>query len=647
MKIIKAEIKNFLTISEATMELSDRGLMLITGTNDDDTSANSNGAGKSSLVDALCWALYGSTARDVTADDVINEKAKKDCSVQLTIEDNGKFFNVSRYRKHKTFKNALIVSSVDSAGVEIDLSKGTDKETQLVVNSIVGCSSEVFSNAVYAGQERMPDLPSMTDKTLKVLIEEAAGIQILEEAHSIARKKLGESKDIANEELRKMELIDSNITNICEQLVANQKFMMEFDDTKKDRAKEHLKLCIPHLTVLRECVSAKGPDFYDPEIDELKTKLKSFDIVQENLTKLELEHRKAYVEANACSHLYETKKKTLLAMIDKVKNSQSLVGTSCKECGKEYCSDDLHGAIEAQKAQIKLERAEMSELEDKANKALELFNELELQVNELKRQYRQKDDVNLELQNSLQAKRLNDVMLEKIKNATDSIDRIKIEANEKLKEDNPFMSSIQELELKLDKLKKAKIKKQTEVDRVQAQVELHEASVKVFGPAGVRAHILDTVTPFLNSKTSEYLGALSDGNIHAVWTTLAPTAKGELKEKFSITVINDAGGSSFKKLSGGEKRKVRLATALALQDLVMSRATKPIGLWIADEIDYALDDSGLERLMGVLERKARERGTVLIISHQSGLRDWVDLSIDVIKKSGVSTITGDNLKVVA
>lgn len=48
------------------------------------------------------------------------------------------------------------------------------------MNAIVGCSADVFTSAVYAGQERMPDLPSMTDKTLKMLIEEAAGIEVLE-----------------------------------------------------------------------------------------------------------------------------------------------------------------------------------------------------------------------------------------------------------------------------------------------------------------------------------------------------------------------------------------------------------------------------------------------------------------------------------
>ncbi|MDR8279885.1 AAA family ATPase, partial [Acinetobacter baumannii] len=58
MKILKATFQNFLTLSDACLELDDRGLLLITGKNDDDTSANSNGAGKSSLVDCICWALY-------------------------------------------------------------------------------------------------------------------------------------------------------------------------------------------------------------------------------------------------------------------------------------------------------------------------------------------------------------------------------------------------------------------------------------------------------------------------------------------------------------------------------------------------------------------------------------------------------------
>lgn len=105
----------------------------------------------------------------------------------------------------------------------------------------------------------------------------------------------------------------------------------------------------------------------------------------------------------------------------------------------------------------------------------------------------------------------------------------------------------------------------------QIEVEMSAAVVSVYAPAGVRAVVLDEVTPFLNQQTAKYLGTLSDGNIDANWSTLVRNAKGELREKFTIEVANSKGGKAFKLLSGGEKRKVRIATAMALQDLVATR----------------------------------------------------------------------------
>ena len=118
------------------------------------------------------------------------------------------------------------------------------------------------------------------------------------------------------------------------------------------------------------------------------------------------------------------------------------------------------------------------------------------------------------------------------------------------------------------------------------------------------------------------------------------TATGEVREKFHIDAHNDAvGTTSFGLLSGGEKRKVRLACALALQDIVASRAEKPINLLIGDEVDDALDESGLERLMGLLDEKSRERGTLLVISHNE-LSDWVREVCTVTRKAGQSTMEG-------
>ena len=77
--------------------------------------------------------------------------------------------------------------------------------------------------------------------------------------------------------------------------------------------------------------------------------------------------------------------------------------------------------------------------------------------------------------------------------------------------------------------------------------------------------------------------------------------------------------------------------APALQDLVARRATKPLELFFGDEIDDALDTAGLERLMGILEEKAKTNGTVIMISHND-LKDWCDNVITVTKKDGKSTI---------
>ena len=107
--------------------------------------------------------------------------------------------------------------------------------------------------------------------------------------------------------------------------------------------------------------------------------------------------------------------------------------------------------------------------------------------------------------------------------------------------------------------------------------------------------------------------------------------------KFNISVTKTGSSKSFQTLSGGEKRKVRIACSLALQDLVASRASKNIELFIGDEIDDALDTAGLERLMGILEAKARERGTVMIISHKE-MKSWFRETITVEVKEGRSYV---------
>jgi DNA repair exonuclease SbcCD ATPase subunit len=204
---------------------------------------------------------------------------------------------------------------------------------------------------------------------------------------------------------------------------------------------------------------------------------------------------------------------------------------------------------------------------------------------------------------------------------------------------NPFRAMIEQANDEIlarasamDEAKKAALAAQEEERYAQAVVV-------VFAPAGVRAHRLDEATPYLNERTAHYLGSLADGAIEAFWTTLTENkTNGDLREKFSVTVEKAGSAPTFKALSGGEKRKVRLACALALQDLVATRAAKSIELWVGDEIDEALDPAGLERLMGVLEEKARDRGTVLVISHND-IQDFARKTMTVRKANGRATVS--------
>ncbi|MFU9046279.1 AAA family ATPase [Acinetobacter tibetensis] len=645
MRFLELGLQNFLTIGKAEIDLADRGLILIQGENEQDSSAKSNGAGKSSIVDGLCWVLHGVTARGITGDSVVNRTAKKECVGMVKIEDDGAIYRVTRHRKHSANKNALFVDKLDAMGmVETSMTKGTDKETQEVVNTILGCSYEVFTSSIYAGQEKMPDLPAMTDKFLKVLIEEAAGVQMLEKAHEIARAKLKTEKLKADEIKSALQLAIDRIHLTSKTLEDTKQKEKEFDETKRDRVKAKLAGVLAEQEAIKQAEDHKAK-FDEPALlsrkSHLEAAIASAKATNDAATEKHNAWKKSAHEAQLLQRDYDHKANSVRSQVAEIKSINSLVGTGCKECGKTICDHDIEAARTTKRAAAESAAVEAKALKATADAKLAESKELEqiaaaaqtVDVVELSNKVRTIENT----LNSLAS------VNNKINMHNNNIAAIKKAANELYVEANPFTESVKNYEKTLDDLKAKQVELEGMFEKANELVDLHTAAVGVYGQGGVRAHILDTVTPFLNDRTRDYLGALSDGNIHATWTTLTTTAKGDLKEKFSIAVTNDCGSDSFAGLSGGEKRKVRLATALALQDLVASRATKPIQLFIGDEIDDALDEAGIERLMSVLERKARERGTVLVISHNE-LRDYIDQVIVVQKKGGQSVVSGDTTK---
>jgi DNA repair exonuclease SbcCD ATPase subunit len=642
MDIKALDIHNFCAIGDAHLELDNRGLILVQGVNADDSSAKSNGAGKSSIVDALCWCLYGTTARGESGDAIVNSKAKKDCAVKVLLEDGGITYQIWRFRKHNVHKNALFVHQIDASGTSTPLHKGTERETQEVIAKVMGCSLEVFKGSVYAGQEQMPDLPGMTDKFLKLLVEEAAGVEELAAAYAEAGKQATAVEKNLAVAYNERDHLQIQLDAARDTLANYQDQAKEFEAGRKGRAAAEVGN-VPALTANANDLQVKiaaiaalplGRRKLDLEaqIAGVKGEQDELERLQRALGKAHMHDAVASSDARNAKMNYDDAKQALAYVADKV-------GTACSECGKPYSEHDLDGLREHRAKHLKAIEANLRYFVGIARTAKaevaaaqKALDDHKATMTDVSAATAELADINHQLGERADLERLHKRHLEAIAAA-------KANAKAKLTEPNPWTphlpareKAVKDLEGKLNLAISA-------VAALEARHALLKDACAVFGPAGVRAHILDTVTPFLNHQTGEYLGALADGNLHATWSTLTANAKGELKEKFSIAVANDTGGASFGLQSGGEKRKVRIATALALQDLVASRASKPINIFIADEVDHALDESGLERLMGVLDRKAKERGTVLVISHNS-LSDWIDQTVTVTKSGGKSTVTG-------
>lgn len=641
MKVLNLSISNFMAVGEiAKLPLDDKGLILIQGSNEDDSSQSSNGAGKSTIAEALCWALYGETARGESGDAVINDIAKKGTEVVVDLlDETGGVYRVSRYRKHKTYKNMLRLELEEFGGWK-DLTKGTDKLTQELVNKIVGCTHEVFASAIYAGQEAMPDLPGMTDKQLKTLIEEAAGINELQQAHEVARRKASEAKLKVTELTTKHGMTQTEITRLEDTIQDFRTRVVGWNKNREERAQLKDQECDAIAKTIDSSLATRISEriaAIQGEIEDTAKQIAGSDDERKKERELAHEQQRAALDADHAELKAAQALQQARDAKHKLDHIDSQVGESCGSCGHVIEAGDIAGAKDAAKKtalefatvakQLKTDAEAARQRATSATDALSAFRESMTDVSALATLQQQRNANVAKLKEALQKE---SIKQNQLLAAQTQLAQINAEVNPHV---GPLKSFRDQLDKANDKL--------TEItdDRAAAMAELEiaEEAVRVFGPAGVRAHILDTVTPQLNDRTSHYLAALTDGNITAVWSTISTTAKGELREKFTIDVVSATGAKSFKGLSGGEKRKVRLACAMALQDMVASRASKPIKLFIADEIDHALDPAGLERLMVILDEKSRDKGTVLVISH-SDLRDFIRNSITITKKGGKSSL---------
>jgi DNA repair exonuclease SbcCD ATPase subunit len=182
-RIIGIEVENFLSFKTLKYEYKPMGLTLVEGY-DEDLAVNT-GAGKSTFLDAPVYALFGETSKNLKSDEVLNRNVGKNLYANIKLQSEDGEYTIHRYRRHHQFENDLFITN--PSGQEI---RGKDnRETQKLIEQIIGCSFEVFLKSTYFTQFGNIDrFLSASDTEKKKLISEITDLSIYDEMQEEVKK---------------------------------------------------------------------------------------------------------------------------------------------------------------------------------------------------------------------------------------------------------------------------------------------------------------------------------------------------------------------------------------------------------------------------------------------------------------------------
>ena len=632
--------------------------MLIEGINDTNDTFKSNGAGKTTIAEAIVYAIYGSTLRDSKADDVINRQVGKGTKVVLELEKDGQPFRIERYRKHGTYKNGVRIFMGDK---NITEKSATDNNNKIL--DLIGIDFSTFVNSILYGQGDLPMFTTATDKGKKEILENVTGIAIYQEAQTVAKDKL---KEVNNEiELlapkhreylarldsiqqredqaqRDYQVTADRIAQNEAQLLALQEASSNHEDTvavTNQRLEEE-------KVVLTEQVPG-----YEEAIHEAIQDLNTLTpVTSDSITEEEKAELRTYEgKVKVLNSKYDEKVFRARMLADNIRDFQ--MSDTCPTCGGPV--DITH--LEKHKTDMIVEHEELLKEVDRLKPQVEAINKdlkSKQEAMEAKRTAVNNADYEYRLALSERNQKV-DTLKRELDILRTSIAKIDTDIATNLGA-NPYTHQIQSVEQVLKALKEVPkpVKLSDEREEVNMLIEqLRESeeplrerkeqlkqAVVMFSNKGIRSVVLDTVTPFLNTQANKYLSTLSGGVLSVLFTTQEETQSGSVVDKFDISITNNGEICSYKENSGGERRRIDLAISFAIQDLLQSKAEVKTNIAVYDECFDGLDEIGSENVIEILKEREKEIGTIFVITHNAVLKPLFENTMTVVKDGEFSRI---------
>jgi DNA repair exonuclease SbcCD ATPase subunit len=674
-------LKNFLSIGAVTQAVNfdSKELTLILGENLDlGGDGARNGTGKTTLIQGLTYALFGSPINQIRKDNLINRTNGKAMLVTLEFSANGIEYKIERGRRPNLLKfyvNSDLQETTDDA-------QGENKETQQQIERAIGMTADMFKHIVALNTYSAPFL-SLPSGDQRKIIEQLLGITLLSEKADLIKDKIRLNKDLILQEEFRVKATED----------ANKRVQEQIDSLKRRQVlwqKQHdealAKLVADYDELSKIDIEAELQSHKDLVIyNDLKRKQEQYDAILARQVawqqKRDGDIARLQVEYDTLSHIniaaelqahkdltdYNIKKveldslnKTISSLEAILKKEQAVVtklqeeiktleDNKCYACGQDF-HDENHASVinnkrdlliisegDLAQTQNDLEKNKISVyvLGDRPTTHYKTEAEAIKHSSELERIQRQivakqnEEDPYAEQLIENPSVTVGDMPVTIYDTEAEAVEHRTIVANlgksiaTKAGETDPYGEQITDMEKQaLQEISFDKINELTKLGEHYKFLQDLLTSKDSF----VRKKIIDQNLSYLNSRLTNYLDKI--GLPHTV----------VFKNDLSVEITELGRELDFDNLSRGERNRLILGLSFAFRD-VWENLYYPINTIFIDElIDSGMDTVGVENSMAILKDMSRRRNkSIWLVSHREELAGRVPQVLKVVKENGFTS----------
>jgi DNA repair exonuclease SbcCD ATPase subunit len=575
-------VKNFMSVGNATqaIDFDRRDLTLVLGENLDlGGDGSRNGTGKTTIINALSYALYGTALSNIRKDNLVNKTNGKNMLVSLDFAVAGKDYRIERGRKPNVLK--FYVNNEEQAAS--DYAQGDSRETQDAIETTMGLSHDMFKHIMALNTYTEPFL-SLKANDQRTLIEQLLGITMLSERADRIKELNKQTKDsITQEEFRIRAVIEAN-KRIEEQIESlKRRQTMWVNKHAEDVQKLQLALDeLQKINIDEEIQAHKEHSAWDQ-------RRKDFNDLQGAISRAKLE--------------VQREEKSIKKLETEIASLQS---HQCHTCGQPF-HDEKHQQV------LENKQKDLADARAKCHADSTTVSEIQTAITQLG-----------------EIGRPPKVFYDKEEDAIShraTLAGLQAQIEIKRTETDPYEEQI--LEMAQQALQ---IVDYDELNRLTRLQEHQEFLLKLLTSKDsfIRKKIIEQNLSYLNSRLTHYLDRI--GLPHTV----------VFQNDLTVSIEELGRELDFDNLSRGERNRLILSMSWAFRD-VWESLYQPINVLFIDEmIDNGMDTQGVENSLALLKKMSRERHkSIWLVSHKDELAGRVENILKVVKENGFTSYNTD------